>query len=111
MILTTIFFSKSSPMFRPRYSCVGRAKQLWLMTPSDTKSPVPVVMSYSGRSRSSGSTDTTFKVVFDLNASPSIERFREMAGSTVWKKRRRSLRPPRTRMYAKPLSCLDISTA
>src|SRR5947209_3916226 len=36
--------SKSSPMLRPRYSCVGRAKQLWLTTPFAMKSPVPVVM-------------------------------------------------------------------
>src|SRR5579884_577149 len=47
LIFTTIFDSKSAPEFSPRYSWVGRAKQLWLTTPLAMKSPVPVVMSYS----------------------------------------------------------------
>jgi len=44
-VLTTICVSKSRPASRSRYSCVGRAKQLWLTTPFAMKSPVPVVMS------------------------------------------------------------------
>src|SRR3712207_8627889 len=36
-----------------------RAKQLWLTTPFAMKSPVPVVMSYSVRSRSSGDRKST----------------------------------------------------
>ena len=40
--------------------------------------PVPVVMSNNARSRPSGSTDSTFNVVSDLKASPSIERLREV---------------------------------
>ena len=48
LTLTTISRSKSRPASKSRYSCVGRAKQLWLTTPFAMKSPVPVVMSYSG---------------------------------------------------------------
>ena len=45
LTLTTISFSKSRPASKSRYVCVGRAKQLWLTTPLEMKSPVPVVMS------------------------------------------------------------------
>ena len=45
LTLTMISFSKSRPALKSRYSCVGRAKQLWLTTPLAMKSPVPVVMS------------------------------------------------------------------
>ena len=58
---------------------MGRAKQLWLTTPLAMKSPVPVVMSYSGRSAPSGSTATTPSLAPHLIAVPAIERLRVIA--------------------------------
>ena len=63
------------------------------------KSPVPVVMSYSGSSMPSGSMPTTFSLLWDLTARPSIERLRVIAGSVRWKKRSCCSRPPRMRTF------------
>src|SRR5579884_3482812 len=49
------------------------------------KSPVSVVMSYSGIARPRGSIASTFKFAFVLTASPSIERLRVIAGSVMEK--------------------------
>jgi hypothetical protein len=37
-----------------------------------------------------------------LSASPSTERFRTIAGSTVWRNASRSLSPPRSRTHLMP---------
>ena len=81
---------------------VFRAKQLWLTTPFAMKSPVPVVMSYIGNSIPSGSIAATRSFASLLIATPSIDRFRVIAGSVVWKKRIVSFNPPRRRMYWRP---------
>ena len=59
------------------------------------KSPVPVVMSYIGNSIPSGSIAATRSFASLLIATPSIDRFRVIAGSVVWKNRMTSLSPPR----------------
>ncbi len=89
---------------------VFRAKQLWLTTPLAMKSPVPVVMSYIGRSSPSGSIAATRSLASLLIAMPSIERFRVIAGSTVWKNRSTSRRPPRSRTQTSPLGRFRGST-
>ena len=72
-----------------------RAKQLWLTTPLAMKSPVPVVMSYIGSSMPSGSIAATRSFASLFSATPSIDRFRVIAGSVAWKNRMTSLSPPR----------------
>ena len=90
-------------MFRPRYSCVGRAKQLWLTTPFAMKSPVLVVMSYIGMSMPRSSIRTTRRSTLDLNATSSIVRLRVVVGSVVRKKRTCSANPPAIRIERTPL--------
>ncbi len=67
------------------------------------KSPVPVVMSYMGRSRPSGSTETTRRSASLLIAVPAMQRLRVIAGSVVWNNRSISCSPPSSRTYAMPL--------
>ena len=88
-----------------------RAKQLWLTTPLAMKSPVPVVMSYIGTSRPSDSMATMRSLASLLMATPSMERFLVMAGSTVWKNLSASRSPPRNRMQISPLGRFLGSTA
>ena len=102
LTFTTISRSKSRPALRSRYSCVGRAKQLWLTTPLAMKSPVPVVMSYIGSSTPSGSIEATRRSPANLIARPSSERLRVIAGSTVWKNRSCSGVPPSSRTHRRP---------
>ncbi len=87
-----------------------RAKQLWLTTPLAMKSPVPVVMSYMGTSMPSGLISVTCSSASLLSATPSIERFLVMAGSTVWKNRSTSLSPPRSRRLTR-LFCRSVRSA
>ena len=70
------------------------------------KSPVPVVMSYSGSSMPSGLTDTTRVFASDFRAIPWTVRLRVIAGSVRWKKRRRSFSPPRIRTTRSPFFSL-----
>jgi hypothetical protein len=74
------------------------------------KSPVPVVMSNSGSSSPSGSTETTPSRALDLNAVPSMVRLASIAGSTVWKNRSRSRSPPTSRTHWGSLAHRDFST-
>ena len=104
LTLTTTLESKSCPASRSRYVCEFRAKQLWLTTPFAMKSPVPVVMSYMGSSIPSGSIAATRSLASLLIATPSIDRFRVIAGSVVWKNRMTSFSPPRSRTYLSPLA-------
>ena len=110
LTFTTMRWSKSRPVSSPRYSCVGRAKQLWLTTPSAMKSPVPVVMSYIGMSIPSGSTATTFRRPEPFIARPRIDRFRGVAGSTARMNRIVSGSPPRKRTLRTPLGRAGSST-
>ncbi len=87
-----------------------RAKQLCDTTPLAMKSPVPVVMSYIGRSRPSGSIEATRRFASLLIAMPSIDRFRVIAGSVVWKNRMTSLRPPRSRTTTRPFGLPGLSS-
>jgi hypothetical protein len=62
------------------------------------KSPVPVVMSYIGTSSPRDSIAATRSLASPLSATPSIERFLVIAGSTIWKNLSASRSPPRNRM-------------
>ena len=75
---------------------VLRAKQLWLTTPSATKSPVPVVMSNSG-CRPTGVTDTTASPAPPVTGAPPRSRRADTAGSVRCWRRRNSGTPPSSR--------------
>ena len=92
-----ISFSKSRPASRSRYSCVGRAKQLWL---DDAVGDVvagaggDVVERQLHPERLDP--DDAEPALATCTARPSIERLRVIAGSVRWKNRSRCSRPPRT---------------
>jgi len=61
-------------------------------------------MSNIGISRPRGSIDAIPSFALLLIAAPSIDRFRVIAGSVVWKNRMTSLRPPRSRTTVSPFA-------
>ena len=84
-------------------------KAVWLHAVRD-EATVLVVMSHIGISIPSGSIAATRSLASLLIATPSIDRFRAIAGSVVWKNRITSLSPPRSRTTTSPLGLPDGSS-
>ena len=76
---------------------VLRAKQLWLTTPSATKSPVPVVMSNIATAPPTGEMSTTSVPPSPPTTEPARPRSRLTAGSATARNRRSSRPPPANR--------------